>query len=139
MKTVTTSPYDKRHMIERRMIFEMIEAGMDDVVRKPYRFNEIYECLSDQLGLEFIYESEQQQQLEVTTDKLTPEMLSVLPDALQTELKVALESLDRAHITDIIEQITEYDSNLKEILKNRVENFDYPSILNALSQPRKNH
>ncbi|MEW5787048.1 MAG: ATP-binding protein [Pseudomonadota bacterium] len=29
-------------------------AGMDDLIRKPYRFSEIYDCLTRQLGLRFI-------------------------------------------------------------------------------------
>ena len=40
-------------MEERR---QMIEAGMDDFVGKPYRANEIYACLSKHLGVKYIYE-----------------------------------------------------------------------------------
>jgi CheY-like chemotaxis protein len=38
---------------------EMFDAGMDDFVRKPYRFEEIYDCLSKQLGVRFVYKSDQ--------------------------------------------------------------------------------
>ena len=31
---------------------EMLDAGMDDFVRKPYRFHEIYDCMAKQLGRE---------------------------------------------------------------------------------------
>ena len=37
---------------------ELLGAGMDDFVRKPYRVEEIYECLSRQLGLKYVYRSE---------------------------------------------------------------------------------
>ncbi|HTY98447.1 MAG TPA: response regulator, partial [Rhodocyclaceae bacterium] len=37
---------------------EMLAAGMDDFVRKPYRFGEIYDCLARQLGLKYIYRSQ---------------------------------------------------------------------------------
>jgi PAS domain S-box-containing protein len=32
---------------------EMLDAGIDEFVRKPYRFNEIYECLTKQLGVQY--------------------------------------------------------------------------------------
>jgi len=34
---------------------EMFDAGMDDVVAKPYRFDEIYDCLTRQLGVRYIF------------------------------------------------------------------------------------
>ena len=37
---------------ERQM---MLEAGMDDFVRKPYRIEEIYDCLARHLGLKYLY------------------------------------------------------------------------------------
>lgn len=57
---------------------------MDDFVRKPFRFNEIYECLSKQLGLRFIYEGV----AELTEDVvvLTPDMLLALAEELRSEL-----------------------------------------------------
>ena len=37
---------------------EMLAAGMDDFVSKPYRFGEIYDCLARQLGLKYVYRSQ---------------------------------------------------------------------------------
>ncbi len=34
---------------------EMLDAGMNDVVAKPYRFDEIYDCLTRQLGVRYIF------------------------------------------------------------------------------------
>jgi CheY-like chemotaxis protein len=34
---------------------ELLEAGMDELLYKPYRFNEIYDSMTRQLGIEFIY------------------------------------------------------------------------------------
>jgi hypothetical protein len=65
---------------------------MDDVVLKPYRFNELYQCLAEQLGVKFIYKTAQQQ--EVAGDAvLAPDALKQLPAELKTALKDALESL----------------------------------------------
>jgi len=111
---------------------EMIQLGMDDVVRKPYRFNEIYDCLTKLLGIEFIREDAQKS--EGHSAKLTPEMLAVLPDTIRTELKSALESLYSDRIEAVIEEIKPRDLQLYKILAHLVDNFDYPTILNALEQ-----
>ena len=109
---------------------EMINAGMDDFVRKPYRSAEIYECLTKHLGIRFIFEDHDETQQ--PTVKLTPEMLSVLPNKLRADLEDALEKLDADQIELLIEQVTPHDSTLKKTLSHYAENFDYISILNAL-------
>jgi hypothetical protein len=46
MKTFKTSPDDKRHMIERRMILEMIEAGMALSLEKgPHNLQKGCSCI----------------------------------------------------------------------------------------------
>ncbi|MGZ5051710.1 MAG: ATP-binding protein [Methylobacter sp.] len=115
---------------------EMLEAGMDDFIRKPYRASEIYDCLSRHLGLEFIYENvsephdhNEQQDQELA---LTPEMLTLLPNGLRQDLLDALESLDSERIDEIIEQIAPYDRQLQQTLAGLAESFDYSAILNTL-------
>ncbi len=34
---------------------ELLNAGMDDFVRKPYRFDEIYDSLARQVGVKYLY------------------------------------------------------------------------------------
>jgi CheY-like chemotaxis protein len=57
---------------------EMLQAGMDDFVRKPYRFNEIYDSLTRQLGVQFVYAKTTSAGTSHTAP-LTAEMLAVLP------------------------------------------------------------
>jgi CheY-like chemotaxis protein/anti-sigma regulatory factor (Ser/Thr protein kinase) len=111
---------------------EMLEAGMDDFIRKPYRFNEIYECLTRHLGVQYIYtEAEDDKENSIHTE-LTTEMLVILPLKLRKELHEALESLNSDRISAGIQQVAAYDTNLHEALSNFVENFDYPAILKVL-------
>jgi CheY-like chemotaxis protein len=110
---------------------EMLDAGMNDFVRKPYRFDEIYDCLARQLGVEYVYRSEAP--LEPTPVALTPEMLTVLPAALREALREALESLDGERIAAAVRQIAEIDAALGRTLSRLAEYFDYPAILKALN------
>jgi uncharacterized damage-inducible protein DinB len=104
---------------------------MDDITHKPYRFNEIYECLTKQLGVQYTYTDAQAAE-ELSDVVLTAQMLAVLPQNLRRELHDALESLEDERITAVIGQVAPYDLTLHKTLSHLVENFDYPAILKAL-------
>ncbi|MFH2140458.1 MAG: PAS domain S-box protein [Pseudomonadota bacterium] len=110
----------------------LLDAGMDDFVSKPYRFNEIYECLTRQLGVQFIYEESPEARSAQPPVALTPEMLSVLPPALRGELKTALESLDSERIESTVALVADIDPTLHKTLSKLIADFDYPAILEQL-------
>ncbi|QFY42253.1 response regulator [Candidatus Methylospira mobilis] len=111
---------------------ELLDAGMNDIVHKPYRFEEIYDSLARQLGIKYRYHAEvEEHNIPVV---LTPAMLAVLPAAVRQQLREALESLDSGRITAIIRQIGECDAHLGRKLSGLVEYFDYPAILNSLGR-----
>ncbi|TRW91209.1 MASE3 domain-containing protein [Candidatus Methylobacter oryzae] len=115
--------------IEQRS--ESIDAGMDDFVRKPYRFNEIYECMSKQLSVKYIYDGMSEPEQQAVTANMS-EMLSVLPESLRYDLTEALESLETNHIAQVIQQIATYDPKLQKTLSHLADTFDYTAILKAL-------
>ena len=113
---------------ERQM---MLEAGMDDFVRKPYRIEEIYDCLARHLGLKYLYRFGAPQ-AEAATSELPGERLAALPPALRQELQEAVESLDSERIAALIQRVRQTDEGLGEMLAAQAENFNYPVILRAL-------
>ncbi len=121
---VTASAFKEEHK-------KMIAAGMDDVVRKPYRFNEIYDSLRRHLGLRFVYE---ETEAEPPPTMLEAARLAVLPDTLRAELRAALESLDAAAITTAIQHVADQDSDLAGSLSKIAEGLNYPAILSALGK-----
>jgi PAS domain S-box-containing protein len=110
---------------------EMLAAGMDDFVSKPYHASEIYACLSRQLGLRFVYT--ERVPVEPEPIPLTPAMFSVLPKELCQDLESAVKSLESERIELIIHKIAQYDQKLMKVLTQLNVNFDYPAILGALS------
>ena len=105
---------------------------MDDFVRKPYRFDEIYDCLARQLGVKYLYRSAAPSTVAATPVELTPAMLASLPADLREKLKAALESLDSEQIAAAIQKATEFDAGVGRTLEQLAGNFEYPVILNAL-------
>ena len=111
---------------------EMLAAGMDDFVRKPYRFQEIYESLSRQLGLQYTYANKPPSEV-ADAVAITAQTLSVLPQSLRRALRSALESLDSEHIEAVIGRVANLDERLHQTLLALARNYDYPAILKALS------
>ena len=110
---------------------EMLDAGMDDFVRKPYRFDEIYDSLARQLGIRYLYRSDSPEE-QVESVVLTSEMLDGLPAALRIELRDALQELDSERIMETIRQINEVDMKLAGVLSRLADYFDYSAILKVL-------
>jgi len=110
---------------------EMIHAGVDEFVRKPYRVSEIYECLAKQLGVQYRYGDATATETPETV-VLAPEMLAALPPELLGNLKNALESLESDRIQAVIQQVAAFDGQLHNALARLAENFDYLVILKAI-------
>jgi PAS domain S-box-containing protein len=121
---VTASAFKEEHEA-------MIAAGMNEVVSKPYRFNEIYDSMARHLGLQFIYRDSDPDEIRPPTT-LTPSMMAGIGNELQTALREALDSLNSEGILEIIQRISETDNSLAEKLKTLADNFDYPTILKVL-------
>lgn len=118
-------------MLEQRE--EILASGMDDFVRKPYRANEIYECLSRHLGVKYIYANEQIPQPTHDT-QFTAARIAMLPIALRHDLAEVLDSLDDERIVATIGKVAEFDVELCKILGQMAGNFNYPAIQSVLQR-----
>ena len=110
---------------------ELLAAGMDDFVRKPYRASEIYDCMARHLGLRFVREDQAAATL-APPPSLTPEALATLPAALRDDLAAALQSLDSTRIASALAQVRAHNARLADPLAPLIDGFDYPTILKAL-------
>lgn len=113
---------------------EMLDAGMDDFVRKPFRFEEIYDCLAKHLGVKYCYYTVEDETGDGDQISLDVGSLARLPSDLRQELRLAVESLDSENIKAMIGKISQDDEKLAKALSRFADNFDYPSILNALDR-----
>jgi PAS domain S-box-containing protein len=113
---------------------ELGRAGMDDFVNKPYRFEELYDCMAQHLGLHYLYAEDVSAPR--PTQPLTPAMLATVDPDLRGRLRLALESLHSSHIFDAITQVGVTNPELAVILSRMVDEFDYPTVLDALNQTK---
>jgi CheY-like chemotaxis protein len=112
---------------------EVLAAGFDDFLRKPYRSSEIFDCMARHLGARYIYAApdlEPARSLAV----LRPEDMAVLPEDLRRELKDALLALDLARIANAIHNVAEQRPLTGDALARLAEQYTYTPILRALEE-----
>lgn len=126
---VTASAFKEYHT-------ELLTAGMDGVIRKPYRFDEIYEHLLRQLRLHFIYAPEKMVASSTPQLPSVPCLKEVASD-LREQLRAALEFLDPDRITMAVNAITTVDSRLGQNLSSLIDEYRYSTILQALDSAKE--
>jgi CheY-like chemotaxis protein len=109
---------------------EALAAGMDDYVCKPYRPNEIFECMSRQLGVR--YRRKAALVAENPMPLLRPEALAGLPQELRIALQEALLALDVERISAAIERASQENGETGSALACYASRYAYTAILNAI-------
>jgi signal transduction histidine kinase/FixJ family two-component response regulator len=108
---------------------QVLAAGVDDFMRKPYRPREIFDCMARHLGLRYIYRNSRPEQRDVILRK---EELHALPQELLRELEVAVTTLDDECIRQVIARISDLDATLGGKLAHYSDRLAYTAILNAV-------
>jgi signal transduction histidine kinase/CheY-like chemotaxis protein len=109
---------------------EVLAAGLDDLVRKPYRPSEIFDCMARHLGVR--YRLSKAAPAGESSAVLRPEELASLPDELRAELQDAVITLNMERIARVIERVRQRDAALGAMLARCAERFAYTVILKAL-------
>jgi signal transduction histidine kinase/CheY-like chemotaxis protein len=108
---------------------EMMAAGMEDVVRKPFRTAEIFDLMARLLGVRYRQGGDG---ASVPGDALTAAALTTVPVVLRDELAAALASLDGDRIAAAVEHIAAAAPGLARPLRRSIEAFAYQALLEAL-------
>ena len=109
---------------------ETLDAGMDDFVRKPFRPEEIFDCMARLLGVQYVYAAPVDAGSQPGV--LTSKTLAGLSDTLRHNLMTALIALDQDQISHAIDQISEHDQAGGDVLREYADRLAYTPILKAL-------
>jgi len=109
---------------------QMLAAGIDEVLHRPFRPDEIFACLERLLDARFL--RWQAEPVAATSARPDRAALAALPEALRHDFADALLRLDSERIGALIRQIGEHDAALGRILRSHADNFDFAWIETAL-------
>jgi CheY-like chemotaxis protein len=110
---------------------EVLAAGLDDFLRKPYRREEIFDCMARHLGVRYVYKAAPRARPSEPA-ALRLEAISLLPQPLRKDLADALVRLDPGPIGEVIARVREHDPQLGEALSRSAKRTEYSEILHAL-------
>ncbi|MBL8398946.1 MAG: response regulator [Candidatus Accumulibacter sp.] len=113
---------------------KMLAAGMDDILYKPFRPKEIFDCLGRHLRLRYLRRERAIPPTSAAEQTLDRMALATLPEEWRRELGNALVVLDTKRVDALIRQVAERDPALGQILRRHADNFDYLLIEKALEE-----
>jgi len=118
---------------------EFMGHGFHDFVMKPGKQEEIYECLNEQLDIEFIYEVEvEPADTEKENDLLDPADIEI-PENIHSDLVAATEMGEFTKMEEILADLESKEGEnhpLLKILSPLVKAYDVDGILAILEKVR---
>ncbi|MDY7022892.1 MAG: ATP-binding protein, partial [Cyanobacteriota bacterium] len=123
----------------------ILSAGCDDLIRKPFRVDILFEKIAKHLEVKFVYdeasvvnecESPSLPQIPEVThpSQLTPETLAIMPDTWIQSLHQAATKLNQRLVNEVITQIPETHASLAKMLTQLSNDFRYDIILELTSK-----
>ena len=117
---------------------KIIEHGGDDLVRKPWKENELFEMMEKHLGVMFVYEEDDDSKPsardEVLSEDELVKRLSSLPSDELNKLKKAAGLGDIEMLEESILSIKEHDEILAENLTAMSAQFAYEHIIDLIEK-----
>ena len=125
------------HALEEERV-EILDAGCDDFIRKPYRDTEIFDALAKHLGVRFLHDDEHTPFTVSDEEELDVAQLKNIPLDLIDDLKDAAVMLNDQLCLKAAGMISDYNHELGGRLRAMVENLQYKEVLDVLDNLTSN-
>lgn len=128
--SLTASTFDDRRG-------EILAAGCDDLVIKPFTDELIFDKMAHYLGVRYLYQeltpvtthSRQFEAIDQIPDSFFQQELATMPVSWVVELQQAALALDEELFIQLIEQIPANQESFAEVLRNLLKNFRLDLVL----------
>jgi signal transduction histidine kinase/FixJ family two-component response regulator len=111
---------------------EILHAGCDDFLRKPFQEQALFAQLHQHLGVNFIYEQPREERV---AEPVSAERVAALPAELREKLSAALAGLDVEAVNLAIDEVRMVDPEAADALALLAAGFDYGRMLALLPAP----
>jgi CheY-like chemotaxis protein/two-component sensor histidine kinase len=105
---------------------QILAAGCDDFLSKPWREQQLYDMLRKHLGLSFVYDEA------AAAPAMDPARLAGLARPLRESLAAALQRLDVEAVEQALESVSRHDPALAELIAPLVQGFQYQRLAELL-------
>jgi len=128
---LTASGFDARRS-------EVLAAGLDDYLHKPFRPAEVFDCMARHLGVRYRRAGvPAKAEPEPRPSLFSAEAVAALPPELRAELQDAIVALDASRIETVVKRVSEVDARLGEAMAECARTFSYSVLLRALESVRR--
>jgi FixJ family two-component response regulator len=138
IKTIDTGAQTKiiavtAHALEEERR-EILAAGCDDFIRKPYEYTDIIDALAKHLGVRFVYEKETG--APAVTSRLQAADLADVSNELLNALEEALVHLDIDAVNHAVEAIRDHNPAVTDALASLARDTEYDRMLKLIEDAR---
>ncbi len=118
---------------------KMESLGMQGYIRKPFRESELFNTMGKILEIEYLYEDETPtfKNNQQTNKILIPADIEKLPAALVQSMLDAISVADLDLLIELIESITDTNSDIAEQLMELAKNYEYGTLQQLLKQTKE--
>jgi len=113
---------------------EILACGCDEVVRKPFKDQEICDSMTRHLGIKYLYQDRGEGVTEKERIYLTKDMLADLPRELLQELRESTLALNREAALEMISRIGDHAPEVATGLKELVDNYQMVQLRDLLGE-----
>ncbi|MDM8544111.1 response regulator [Desulfococcaceae bacterium HSG9] len=120
---------------------DVLEAGCDALLYKPFHVHDIFEMMKKQIGVRYVYAEEDNSEAASHNQKelrktITPEELTALPAGLLSDLEKAAIRANMNAINTIIDDIRTHSDSIADTLAHLADSFEYDKILSLIGKAR---
>ncbi|MCI5208082.1 MAG: response regulator [Candidatus Electrothrix sp. ATG2] len=112
---------------------EILAAGCDAVLHKPFRACELFSVMEEHLGVRYLYEEKLGNEAGKQAITVTAALLEKLPAAEREMLSRAAHQLDIAGIEEVIKEIRADHPEIADGLQHLAHEFRFGEILELLT------
>ncbi|MEI6309984.1 MAG: histidine kinase N-terminal 7TM domain-containing protein, partial [bacterium] len=116
---------------------QVLAAGADGYLRKPFQQEELFEAIGNCLGIRFLFEegSLDNEDENPPVAGLQPQSLSALPASLRAQMREAILSARAERLRDSIEEAAHLLPGVADGLRRLAASYQYDSLLTLLEEP----
>ncbi len=115
---------------------DVIQAGADDFLAKPFQDQQLFELIQKHTGLQFLVPDEAP--VETPAPALDPTKDVALPEELRHRLHQAALNLDLDQVLALLEEANSLPPESRQKLRECAERFDFQSLLQVFQPPTDN-